>query len=280
MRKRLAAVLGVAARRVEPVAGGDICRAARVELGDGRLVFAKVLEGAPAGFFAAEADGLRWLADAGAPVPGVVAVAEDVLVLDWIEQGAPTAATDAEAGRAVATMHAAGAPAFGGRHGRDGWIATVPLPGAPTGDWPTFWAERRVRPLVRRLRDEGGLDPAGAAALDRLGDRLPALSGPAEPPARLHGDLWSGNLLADSGGRPWLVDPAAHGGHRETDLAMLALFGGLTDRFVAAYEEVSPLAAGWQDRQPLHQLHPLLVHAVLFGGGYAARATAVARRFT
>jgi fructosamine-3-kinase len=279
MRERVAAALGVAVQHVEPVAGGDICRAGRATLADGQAVFVKSLPGAPARFFASEADGLRWLAEAGAPVPEVLAVADDLLVLEWIEAGRWSPATDETAGRAVAVMHAAGAPAFGSRDGADGWIATVPLPGEPAPDWPTLWADARIRPLVRRLRDEGGLDADGAANLDTLCDRLPALAGPAEPPARLHGDLWSGNLLADDRGQPWLVDPAAHGGHRETDLAMLALFGGLTDRFVAAYEEVTPLAEGWRHRQSLHQLHPLLVHAVLFGGAYAARAVAIARRY-
>ncbi len=156
----------------------------------------------------------------------------------------------------------------------------MPVDNTFEDDWPTFWAERRVRPIVRRLVAEGRLDADGGAVLERLCDRLPAsadLAGPPEAPARLHGDLWSGNLLAGAGGRAWLVDPSAHGGHRETDLAMLALFGGLSDRFVGAYTEAAPLAPGWRDRMALHQLHPLLVHALLFGGGYGGRAVAVAR---
>jgi fructosamine-3-kinase len=107
----------------------------------------------------------------------------------------------------------------------------------------------------------------------RIGD----LAGPAEPPSRIHGDCWSGNVLW-SGGRGWLIDPAAHGGHRETDLAMLALFGApFLDRILAAYQEVAPLAAGWRARVPLHQLHPLLVHACLFGAGYAGPVAEAAR---
>ena len=108
--------------------------------------------------------------------------------------------------------------------------------------------------------------------------RLPELSGPPEPPARLHGDLWSGNVFAGADGRPWLIDPAAYGGHREVDLAMLRLFGGPSPRTVAAYEEVRPLADGHERRVPLWQLFPLLVHAVLFGGGYGASAVQAARR--
>jgi fructosamine-3-kinase len=270
---------GVAVRSRTPIAGGDICRAFRVELAGGRSVFVKSLDDPPPEFFAAEADGLAWLAAAGAPVPAVVGYGDDWLALGWIETAGWSAAVEEDAGRAVASMHAAGAPSFG--HHRDGYVGTVPVENGPVSDWPTFWTERRLRPLVRRLVDRGGLDRDGAGAIDRLCDRLPDradLTGPPEPPARIHGDLWSGNLLAGTGGRAWLVDPSAHGGHRETDLAMLALFGGLSDRFVAAYTEVAPLAAGWRERLPLHQLHPLLVHALLFGGGYGPRAVAVARQ--
>jgi fructosamine-3-kinase len=269
---------GVAVRSWTPVAGGDICRAFRVALADGREVFAKTLAGPPPGFFAAEADGLAWLAEAGAPVPEVLGHGEDWLALVWIEAGRWSAESEEDAGRAVAALHCAGAPTFG--HHRDGYVGTVPVDNRPAADWPTFWAERRLRPLARRLADGGQLDPAGADAIDRLCARLPDradLTGPPEPPARIHGDLWSGNLLAGVDGGAWLVDPSAHGGHRETDLAMLALFGGLSDRFVAAYSEVAPLGDGWRQRLPLHQLHPLLVHALLFGGGYGSRAVAVAR---
>jgi len=103
------------------------------------------------------------------------------------------------------------------------------------------------------------------------------LAGPPEPPSRIHGDLWSGNVLW-SGGCGWLIDPAAHGGHRETDLAMLALFGGpYLDQIVGAYTQTAPLADGWRKRIPLHQLHPLLVHACLFGASYAGQVRAAAR---
>ena len=119
------------------------------------------------------------------------------------------------------------------------------------------------------------------AAFDRLADRLAELAGPAEPPACIHGDLWSGNVRWAADGRAWLVDPAAHGGHRETDLAMLALFGApYLAGVLRSYQQAAPLADGWQDRVELHQLHPLLVHAVLFGGGYGERAVQIARWYT
>jgi fructosamine-3-kinase len=149
--------------------------------------------------------------------------------------------------------------------------------------WGTFFARRRIAPYVRLARDRNAIDDAGAALIDRICDRLAGgdtdLTGPAEPVARLHGDLWSGNVMWTPDGAV-LIDPAAHGGHRESDLAMLALFGApYLERAVAAYQEVNPLAPGWQRRVGVHQLFPLTVHAALFGSGYGAEAVDVARRY-
>jgi fructosamine-3-kinase len=150
---------------------------------------------------------------------------------------------------------------------------------ADAGVWPRFWFTRRIEPLARLAIDQGRLPDDTAALVTRLGERLPERAGPPEPPARLHGDLWSGNVLTDRDGEPWVIDPAPYGGHREVDLAMLHLFGRPVPATLAAYEDVSPLAAGWQERLTLWQLEPLLVHTVLFGGRYGAQAHSVLRRF-
>jgi len=143
--------------------------------------------------------------------------------------------------------------------------------------WPRWYARQRLLPYVRRAYDAGELALEDVRLLEQAASRAGALAGPAESPSRIHGDCWSGNLLW-SGGRGWLVDPAAHGGHRESDLAMLALFGApYLDRILAAYQETAPLAASWQTRVPLHQLHPLLVHVCLFGAGYRVAALDAAR---
>jgi fructosamine-3-kinase len=251
----------------------------RLRLADGREVFVKARTGAPDGFFAAEAAGLEWLgaAPGGPPLPAVLGYDAELLVLPWLTEESPVPAVIDRLGRELAALHAAGSPVFGGS--RDGWIGAAPLENGLADTWPEFYASRRVLPYVRQLRDAGRLSPDETAVFDRLAARLPELTGPAEPPARLHGDLWSGNVLW-SGGRGWLVDPAAHGGHRETDLAMLTLFGEWwVPRLLAAYAEAAPPADGWRDRQRLHQVHPLLVHAVLFGASYLAAALSAAREY-
>lgn len=276
-------VLGEPVVALDPVAGGDTSAAFRATTDTGATAFVKAHDRDPAGLLAAEAHGLSWLADAG-PVavrlPAVVGLDEAgphaVLVLEWIEPGRPAPDHDERLGRGLAALHAAGTPTFG--LDRDGFIGPLPLDNAPADDWPTFYAERRIRPLLRLAADRGRLDPRTVVDVDHLLERLPDRAGPPEPPARLHGDLWAGNALVDDAGGPVVVDPAAHGGHREVDLAMMRLFGGFGPRTFAAYDEAAPLADGHEARVPLWQLHPLLVHTVLFGGGYASTfAAAVAR---
>lgn len=264
---------GVEIVDARPVGGGDICAAFAGSLADGRRVFVKTMPAPPAGFFTAEADGLARLRFADAPpVPQVIAAGEDGLVLDWVEPGRPDPAAARAFGRALAGLHSHGAGEFGADG--DGYIASLPLPNRRCADWPTFYAEQRLLPFAQSL-------PAPVRRLvERLCAELARLGGPAVAPARVHGDLWSGNLLWSRRGDVWLVDgAAAHDGHPETDLAMLALFGAAhLDEIVAGYEDVCTLPAGWRGRQRLHQLHPLLVHAALFGGGYVDRVGDVARR--
>jgi len=285
LAESLSAALGRAVADLTPVAGGDLNDAYAAMLADGARVFVKTSgDPAAAGSFAAEADGLRWLADADAlPVPDVLALADDAsgprfLALRWIEAGPSTRAADEALGRGLAHLHAAGAPAFGGPVDTLR-IGPLTLPNEPAGDWPAFYATRRLEPLARLAHDRGALTFEAAQLLDRLTARLPELAGPPELPARVHGDLWSGNVLTDTSGAPWLIDPAAHGGHRELDLAMLRLFGGPSERCFAAYEEVAPLASGALERVGLWQLAPLLLHAALFGPSWGARATSVLRRY-
>lgn len=271
--------------QLRPVSGGSICAAYRAQLVDGTWAFAKTSRnGSPPGFFAAEALGLDRLRAAhhhgGIGVPEVLAVADDCLVLEWVEPGRPSVEAAEVLGRRLAATHRGGAETFGDRSG-PGFIGSLPLPSGPYGSWAQLWAEGRVLPYAREARDRAALAADDAADVERALEGIGELPGADEPPSLVHGDLWSGNVLWTTADAR-LVDAAAvHGGHRESDLAMLALFGlPYLEVVLAAYVAAAdpPLADGWRDRVALHQLHPVLVHAVLFGGGYGAEAGRLARR--
>jgi fructosamine-3-kinase len=253
-----------------------------VTLADGREAFVKTRADASPGEYAAEAAGLKWLAEPGAVrTPRVLEVAEDYLALEWVERGRLQATGVEELGRGLAQTHGAGAPRFGDFRaaGAPARFGSLGLPNDPTDDWPSFYAERRLRPLARIARARDALAPAGIDAVERVCERIAELTGPPEPPARLHGDLWSGNVMAGADGRAWLIDPSAYGGHREVDLAMLRLFGAPSEGLFDAYLRLAPLADGWEERVGLYQLLPLLVHALLFGGSYRAAAERMAIRY-
>jgi fructosamine-3-kinase len=295
VKEALAAALGEEVVGLEPVPGGDLNAAYRATLAGGARVFVKTSPDAAPGAYAAEAAGLRWLGAAGAlPVPEVLAVDARWLALSWVDGGGRL--DEAALGRGLAAVHRAGAERFGtlpsgggsgdGMSSGAGAAADAPyvlgplvLPNTPGESWPTFYAESRLLPLARMAADRGALDAGGVRAVESVAARIEELAGPVELPARLHGDLWSGNVHAGADGRPWLIDPAAYGGHREIDLAMLSLFGSPSPAFGAAYDEVWPRADGHAERVALYQLLPLLVHAVLFGGGYGASARHAAERF-
>ena len=279
----------------EPLGGGDTCTASRLTLADGTVLFAKERRRAPTDrslrtgwdvVLTSETRGLQWLHEAeatgGAPVPEVVAATEERLALTWIEPGRPTPGAAEQFGRELARTHRHGAPRFGAPW--PGAIGPLPLDNRPVDSeaghpWCSFYVGRRIEPFLRLAVDTGSIAGGDRRAVEQVIDRIAELSGPPEEPSRIHGDLWSGNLVWGADGRVWLVDPAAHGGHRETDLAMLALFETPhLDRIVDAYDEEWALAPGHQDRVAVHQLHPLLVHAALFGPSYGARAGSAARR--
>jgi len=273
--EQIAAALDARVARVTSVGGGDVAVALRVELDDGRRVFAKTHALAQASRFSTEAAGLTWLRGVqGIGVPDVLAVSDDppFLVLEWIEEGSVVADTATSFGRGLASLHRAGAPSFGRVDRRV--TGSRGLPNAPCETWAEFYATQRLLPLARMAKDGRALGDEAIRDLESVAPRLVELGGEPESPARLHGDLWAGNRLVGTDGRNWLIDPAAHGGHREFDLAMMRLFGGFDAACFSAYGEQFPLAEGWPGRVALHQLAPLVVHAIKFGGSYPAAVEA------
>jgi fructosamine-3-kinase len=266
-QREVGQALGSGVRASRPVSGGDINEAHELTLEDGRVVFAKTNRDADPDMFPAEARGLAWLGEAGAlRVPRVLAASPSFLALERIASARRRADFDDALGRGLAALHRFGAPQFGLDH--DNFIGRLPQSNAPAPTWAEFYRARRIEPQLRRAADDG----VASARMLRDGERLLAVMedrvGPLEPPSRLHGDLWGGNLLVDERGDPCLIDPAVHGGHRELDLAMMHLFGGFGARVFEAYDEAFPLAPGHEERLPLYQLYFLLVHVNLFGGSY------------
>jgi fructosamine-3-kinase len=285
--RRAEQLLGAAVVSTAPLAGGQTTTATKLRLNDGSQAVMKTLPRAPETFFPAEARGLRALGavDGGVPVPEVLAAEPDCLIVRWVEHGKPSEEAADRFGRALAHTHAAGRDSFGAE--ADGFVGRLPLPNTTAGSWPEFYATRRVLPYLKAARDRGAVFAPEAEQIEAATARVAELV-PAEPPALLHGDLWNGNVLwaaPDAGGsggigRAHVIDPASYAGHREADLATLALFGlPHLDRVMSAYQAERPLAEGWEERLGLHQLFPLLVRAVLFGGGYGARAAEVAARY-
>jgi fructosamine-3-kinase len=269
-REEVEARLGTRIVSTRALSGGDTSEAHVAVLSDGREVFVKASSRAPTDLFDAEARGLMWLAAAGRlRIPAVIAVARHSIVLEWMKPGRPAADFDERLGRELAELHRTAPGGFGLDH--DNFIGPLPQSNAPTATWAEFYRARRLEPQLRQAADAHLLPPALKRAFERLLGQLEDRIPHGQPAARLHGDLWSGNVICDELGAPCLIDPAVHGGDREIDLAMMRLFGGFSARVFEAYGEAWPLAPGGAERVPLYQLYPLLVHVNLFGASYLSR---------
>jgi protein-ribulosamine 3-kinase len=283
LQEALVAELGVLSA-MDPVGGGCIANAVRVTAGVGE-VFVKWGGDAIGRTFPAEAQGLRSLRAASEiiRVPDVVAQGwtKDgdlaYLVLEFVREGAPTRAARTMLGEGLAQLHQVEGPFYGFED--DNFIGRLPQENEPLTFWPEFFRKRRLEPQVRMARENGRWDTAWDRSFERLAAMLETVL-PMQPlRSILHGDLWSGNALFDSEGRPVLIDPAAYYGDRETDLAMMALFGGFDPAVLEAYERAWPLDKGWQERRDIYQLYHLINHLNHFGDSYSAAVGAIVRRY-
>lgn len=284
LTRAITASIGAQLAEAIPVGGGDISRAARARLADGRQVLVKWRSGPPSGLFTAERRGLELLRSAEAlRVPAVLAHTEAVgdcpgfIVMEWLGRGADTAEAAAALGRGLAAMHRVTATTFGLEY--DNFIGANPQPNRSTGDWVSFFREQRLGFQMELARGKGHLPSERARRLERLLARLEAWL-PTDPPASLlHGDLWGGNWLVTASGEPALIDPAAYYGHREAELAFTELFGGFPATFYAAYNQAWPLDSSYEERKALYNLYHLLNHLNLFGESYGGSVDAVLRRY-
>jgi len=268
---------------LDPIGGGCIHHAVRVRTTRGDW-FAKWNEECAPDLFLSEAAGLRALRDAGSElaIPEVLVALPPgdgrpaCIVMEYLAPRAGTARDDAALGRGLAAIHGQPRDAFG--FSVTTYCGPTPQDNRSSPSWAEFYAERRLRPLARRLEQEGRIGPAERKTLDRVIERLPSRLAHEARPALIHGDLWSGNVLGTTRG-PALVDPACAACEREMEFGITTLFGGFSERFFAAYHEALPLPAEWRERNPLYQLYHLLNHHLIFGGHYGAQALAIARRY-
>ncbi|KTF68451.1 fructosamine kinase family protein [Sphingomonas sp. HT-1] len=263
LASRAATALGTTVLGCAPLAGGDLSAVHRLRLGDGGSAIAK-----QGPLVAVEAAMLAAIAASGAPAPQVLALADDLLLLQECPAGGQLGAAWEDLAETLACLHAVTAPDYGWPV--DYAFGRVAIPNGPAADWPSFWAEHRLRCHLPHLQ------PPLARRVEALADRLPDLLPARPPPALLHGDLWGGNILVAEGRISALIDPACCYGDREVDAAMLSLFDAPPARFFDALA----LPPGWKARQPIYRLWPLLVHLRLFGTSYSAAVEAALREVT
>lgn len=263
---------------VQSVFGGDINEAAKITLSSGQRLFVKWNEAAPKHLFEKEAKGLELLRTAKTElmIPEVVAQNSRFLVLSWIDEGGGNQHSAFQFGRQMALLHKKRNTRFGLTH--DNYIGRLPQYNTPHTNWPDFFAMERIDPQVRMGVESGKLSRVLLKEVESLYKNLGSIF-PAERPALVHGDLWSGNYMFTKNGGASIYDPAVYFGHREMDVAMSRLFGGFSANFYAGYQQEFPLEAGFDGRVELYNLYPILVHANLFGGSYCSQAENIIKRY-
>ncbi|MBE0662350.1 MAG: fructosamine kinase family protein [Bacteroidales bacterium] len=266
---------------LDAVSGGDINQAFRVRTQSG-LYFLKYNDAVRfPGMFETEALGLKLLKRLNAPrVPKALAHGESEnhswLLLEFIEQGSYGKNFWDGFGLLLAQLHKNSNESFGLDH--DNYIGSLPQSNKKHTTWNEFFIEERLEKQLEMARNKGLVDNNLMRSFNRLFKEIPSIF-PSEPPALVHGDLWSGNFMCDANGNPCIIDPAVYFGFREMDIAMSKLFSGFESHFYEAYHDAFPMAPGWQSRIEICNLYPLLVHVNLFGGGYLGSVKSVVTRY-
>lgn len=261
-----------------PVGGGCINNGARLETESGTSFFLKTNISAPEDMFVREAEGLIELRKADGPrLPEPILWDAEFILLEDLRPAPRTADYWETLGHQLATLHQNTNPKFGFSH--DNYLGTTKQPNNWNENGHEFFAEHRLGFQTRLARDNDLLSRSEAAEISKLASRLPQLV-PPQPASLVHGDLWGGNAISDERGQPAIIDPAAHYGWAEAELAMTALFGGFPPAFYTAYVETRTLDIGWADRLPIYNLYQLLNHLNLFGADYHAQVMEIVRHFS
>ncbi len=261
---------------IVPVGGGSINNTYKVTTSD-KVCFVKVNRNIPDDFFEKEAEGLSLLSKTNkVRTPEVIFIGRNLLVLEFIERGRESKDYWGNLGQRLADIHKVAASSFGLDH--HNYIGSLEQINSWHSNWPEFFVERRLLPLANQAYAKGRLEKRGVELIEHLSKKINTLL-VHEKPSLLHGDLWSGNVMADLSEAPVLIDPAVYYGNREIEIAFTTLFGGFDSSFYESYQESFPLEKNFDKRIDLYNLYPLLVHANLFGGGYANSVMTILRRF-
>lgn len=263
------------------ISGGSINDAFRIETAEGEFFLKLNSASRFPNMFEAEKCGLDLLSLSSFEVPKALGVGThgntQFILMDWVEQGTPNSEFWNEFGRCLAKLHLVSSVHFGLDH--DNYIGSVPQKNTERKNWAEFYREERLIPQMKLANRQGKLTSKMKSGFDGLFKELENIF-PIEKPSLVHGDLWSGNMMVTAAGSPSIFDPAVYYGHREMDLAMMALFGGFGNKWVDAYNEVYPLESGWRARIDIGQLYPLMVHVNLFGGGYGSDVERIVKKFS
>lgn len=268
-------------QQFQPVGGGCINHGGKILIDD-KPYFLKWNDAeAYPGMFEAEQVGLELLdSSSTVSVPKVVQITKTEtfqgLLLEWVEHANQPKITMVELGNKLAQLHQTSNAGFG--LSSDNYIGSLPQRNSFHDSWVEFFISQRCEPLIKIALDSNYLNTGDLARFQNLYKILNSII-PEEPPALLHGDLWSGNILSSPRGY-YVLDPAVYYGHREMDIAFTRMFGGFDAAFYSGYENVFPFQPGFEDRIDLHNIYPLLVHVNLFGGGYVAQLQSALRRYT
>jgi len=262
---------------VDPVSGGCIHQALRVQTASGEYFILKQDPGKYADVFQREAEGLEALKVSGGPViPDVYLVGEEFLLLSDL-QPAPRCKDFWQIyGQQLAVVHLQQNPRFGFE--TDNYIGSNPQENTWMENGWEFYRDLRIKNQIKWSNDRSLLDTKDIHKLENFMVQLPELI-PEQPASLIHGDLWSGNLISDNGGKPALIDPAVYYGWAEADLAMTDLFGRYPEEFFKAYAEINPLEKGYRSRFPLYNIYHLLNHLNLFGKGYLSQIRSILDRY-
>ena len=267
-------------KKASHVSGGSINEAFKVETLT-ETFFLKLNEASRfPKMFETERNGLLLLSESDFTVPKPIAIGEhgdhQFIIMDWVEQGSPSINFWNNFGRSLAKLHLLNSDRFGLNH--NNYIGSLTQSNHWHSNWSDFIREERLLPQLQLAEKKGLLSPKMKSGFGSLFNRLDEIY-PTEKPALVHGDLWSGNKMPALNGNPCIYDPAVYFGHREMDLAMMALFGGFGVDWVDAYNEVYPLENGWRDRLVIGQLYPLMVHVNLFGTSYTRSVETILQKF-